>query len=134
MSPGAQNMKTRPDALRTAENVSGSAKHENGTRRPRYRQNMKTRVDAVGTAENESGSAKYEIGSRRTQNRRKRVWERKTLKLDPTPSELPKTRPEAQNMKTGPDALRTAENVSGSAKHENRTQRPRYRLKRVQAF
>jgi hypothetical protein len=26
-----------PDALDTAENVSGSAKHENGTRRPPHR-------------------------------------------------------------------------------------------------
>jgi hypothetical protein len=34
---GEQNMKTRPDALDTAENESGRAKHENGTRRPRYR-------------------------------------------------------------------------------------------------
>jgi hypothetical protein len=33
----AQNMKTGPDALCTVENESGSAKHENGTRRPRYR-------------------------------------------------------------------------------------------------
>jgi hypothetical protein len=38
MSPGAQNMKMRPDALDTSENESGSAKHENGTRRTRYRQ------------------------------------------------------------------------------------------------
>jgi hypothetical protein len=38
MSPGAQNMKTGPDALCIAENVSGSAKYENGTRRPQYRQ------------------------------------------------------------------------------------------------
>jgi hypothetical protein len=37
MSPGAQNMKKGPDALDTAENESGSAKDENGTRRPRYR-------------------------------------------------------------------------------------------------
>jgi hypothetical protein len=31
-------MKTGPDALLTAEYESGSAKYENGTRRPRYRQ------------------------------------------------------------------------------------------------
>jgi hypothetical protein len=30
-------VKTGPDALGTAENESGSAKLENGTRRPRYR-------------------------------------------------------------------------------------------------
>jgi hypothetical protein len=39
MSRGAQNMKMGHDALRTAENVSGSAKHENGTRRPPHRRN-----------------------------------------------------------------------------------------------
>jgi hypothetical protein len=38
MSPGAQNMKTGPDALGNVENESGRGKHENGTRRPRYRQ------------------------------------------------------------------------------------------------
>jgi hypothetical protein len=37
MSPDAQNMKMGPDAFDTAENESVSAKHENGTRRPRYR-------------------------------------------------------------------------------------------------
>jgi hypothetical protein len=37
MSPVAQNMKTRPDALGTAENESESAKHENGTRRRPHR-------------------------------------------------------------------------------------------------
>jgi hypothetical protein len=30
-------MKMGPDAYGTAENESGSEKHENGTRRPRYR-------------------------------------------------------------------------------------------------
>jgi hypothetical protein len=34
---GAQNLKTRPDTLGTAENESGSAKYENKTRHPRYR-------------------------------------------------------------------------------------------------
>jgi hypothetical protein len=37
MSPGAQNIKTRPAVLGTAENDSRRAKHENGTRRPRDR-------------------------------------------------------------------------------------------------
>jgi hypothetical protein len=37
MSPGAQNMEVGHDALDTAENVSESAKLENGTRRCRYR-------------------------------------------------------------------------------------------------
>jgi hypothetical protein len=90
-------MKTGPDAIRSAENVSGSAKHENsterrgavknesecsklenGTRHPQYRgktslgtQNMKTRADTLGTAENESRSAKLENGTRRPRYRRK---------------------------------------------------------------
>jgi hypothetical protein len=68
----------RPDALRTAENKSGSAKHENMSIRPWYR--------------------------------RKRVRERKAWKLDLTPSEEPKMSSGAQNMKTGPDAVGTAEN------------------------
>jgi hypothetical protein len=42
-----------------------------------------------------------------------RVWERKILKLDP-------------------NALSIVENKSGGAKHENKTQRPRYRPKRVE--
>jgi hypothetical protein len=37
MGPGAQNMKTGPDALGTVENETWSAKYENGTRRRRYR-------------------------------------------------------------------------------------------------
>jgi hypothetical protein len=37
MSTGAPNMKNGPDALGTAENESGSAQHEKGTRRTRYR-------------------------------------------------------------------------------------------------
>jgi hypothetical protein len=78
MIPGAQNMKTGPDALGTVENESGGAKHENMTLRPRYRrkcvgerkirkrdptplvppkmspgaQNMNKRRDALGITEN----------------------------------------------------------------------------------
>jgi hypothetical protein len=58
MSPGAQNTKTEPDTLGTAENESGGAKHENGT-------------DALSTVENESGRAKHENGNRRPRYRRK---------------------------------------------------------------
>jgi hypothetical protein len=112
MRPGAQNMKTGPDAIGTAQNGSESAKQENGNRRRRYRkklvrerktrkrdltpsvppkmshgaQNIKSGLDAIGIVENESGSAKHE---------------------------------------TEPDALGTAEIESWSAKHENRTRRPR---------
>jgi hypothetical protein len=82
-------MKMGPDALGIAETVSGSAKHENGTRRPRYR--------------------------------RKLVQGRKTGKWDQTPSVPPKMSIGTQNRKTRPDALGTAENESGRAKHENGT-------------
>jgi hypothetical protein len=73
-----------PGGVGTAENVCGSAKHENGTRRHRYRrkqvreQNMKIGPNALGTAENESGSAKHENGTRRHWYRRKRVQEHGT--------------------------------------------------------
>jgi hypothetical protein len=39
MSPGAQNMKTGPDALGTIQNESSRAKYENWTRRLMYRGN-----------------------------------------------------------------------------------------------
>jgi hypothetical protein len=80
-------MKTGPDTLRTVENVSGSAKHENWTlassvkpkqvRDSKIRkhvptssvpqkispvvQNMKARPDTLDTAENDSGSANMKI-------------------------------------------------------------------------
>jgi hypothetical protein len=104
----AQNIKTGHVAPGTVENESGIAKHENGTRRPRYRrkrvrarkilkrdptpsvpretspgvQNITTGNDTLGSAENESG---------------------------------------AQNIKTGSDALGTAQNENGRTKHENGT-------------
>jgi hypothetical protein len=96
MCSGAQNMKTGLDAVDTAEKEFGRAKHENGSRRPRYRrklvrerktwkhepmpsappktcmgtQNMKTGADALGTVENESGSAKHEHRTRHPRYRR----------------------------------------------------------------
>jgi hypothetical protein len=73
-----------------------------------------------------SPDAKHEDGTRRLCYLRKRVWERKTRKQDPTPPVPPKMSPGAQNMKTGHDALCTAKNESGSAKQENTTRRPRY--------
>jgi hypothetical protein len=92
-------MKTGPDALEITEYESESAKHENGTRRPRYQrkqvrtrntlkrdqtlsvppktsqgeQNMITGPNTLGTDENENGRAKHEIGTRLTRHRRKRV-------------------------------------------------------------
>jgi hypothetical protein len=83
-------MKTRPDALGTAEYEStgpnalgtaeiecGRAKHENETtpsvpsKTSPGEQNMKTGPDALGTAENESGSAKLDNGTRRPRYHRK---------------------------------------------------------------
>jgi hypothetical protein len=58
MSPGGQNMKMRPDALGTAENMSGRTKQETGP-------------DAFGTVENESGSAKHEKVTKRPRYSRK---------------------------------------------------------------
>jgi hypothetical protein len=109
MSRGAQDMKTGPGVLGTAQNDSGTAKHENGTQGPRYRpkqvrerkldpapsvlpktgpgaQNMKIGPGVVGTAQNEYGTAKHKNGTQRT-----------------------------------------VVNKYGSAKHANGTRRPRYR-------
>jgi hypothetical protein len=97
MSPAAQNMKTGADALGTVEKEFGSAKHENGSRHPRYRRksvreqkSMKTGPDALDTAENEYGDVKHENMTRRPPHHRKRVMELKTLKREPTPSLPPK--------------------------------------------
>jgi hypothetical protein len=120
MSPGAQNMKTGPVALNTVENESGRAK-------------KKTGLVALAIAENESWSAKHHNGNRRPRYRRKRVRARKTLKRDPPPSVPLKISPAAQNMKTGPVALGTAENESGRTNLKNGTRHPRYRRKLVRA-
>jgi hypothetical protein len=92
-------------------------------------QNMKTGPDALGTMKNEYGSAKHDNSRVRPRYRRKRVRERKAWKRDPTPSEDLKMSPGAQNLKTGPDAVCTAENEYGDTKQENGTRRPRYRRK-----
>jgi hypothetical protein len=69
---------------------------------------MKMRLDARGTTEDESEA-------------------RKTRKRDPTYSTSPKMSPGAQNMKTEPDDLVTAENESKWANHEYGFGRPLYR-------
>jgi hypothetical protein len=79
-------------------------------------QNLKMGPDALGTAENKSKVAKQENRTQSPQYRRKRVWEGKTWKRDPTPSVPPKMSPGTQNMKAGPDTLRTAENETGDEK------------------
>jgi hypothetical protein len=149
-------MKTGPYTLGTAANESGSIKHENGTRRPRYRrkrvkrcktlkrdpkppelpntslsaQNKKTRPNALDTAENEFGRAKIEkTGPPVTAENESVSPKRKNETRHPWL--LSKTSPGAQNIKTGPDALGTAENEFGSAKHDNGTRRPLYRRKLV---
>jgi hypothetical protein len=130
-------------------------KKENGTRHPRNRrkrvrarktrkrdatppvpsktsqgaQNVKKGPDALGTAKNMFGSGKHE-NEKGQGYRRKRVLASKTRKWDPMPPIPLKTCSGAQNVKTGPDALGTIENESGSAKHEKGTLRHRYRRKR----
>jgi hypothetical protein len=84
---------------------------------------MKTVSHALGTTENEFGSTKYENGTRCPRYRWKRVMARKSWKQDPTPSVPPKMSPGAQNMKTGIEALGTAEKEFGGAKHEKVTRR-----------
>jgi hypothetical protein len=146
------------DALGTIKNEFGSAKYENGIRRPRYRrkwvrerktwklgptpsvppkmdpgaQNMKTTPDALGTTQDEYGSAKHENWTWRPRYSSKRVWERKTWKRDSAPLVLPKTNPEAQNLKTGPNTLFTVKNESRCVKHKNWTRCPRFRPKQLQ--
>jgi hypothetical protein len=61
------------------------------------------------------------------------VRARKTRKRDPSLPVPSKMSQGAQNVKTGPDALGTAENMFGSEKHENEKGNPRYGRKRVQA-
>jgi hypothetical protein len=82
---------------------------------------MKMRPDVLGTMGKESGRAKNENGIGRPRYRPKRIRERKTRKRDLTPSVPPKNNLGAQNYKTGPVTLGTAENEYGLAKHENVT-------------
>jgi hypothetical protein len=94
-------------------------------------QNVKKGPDALGTAENGSGRAKLKNGTSHPRYRRKLVRESRHENGTRRPRPRRKTNPGAQNMKTGHDAIGTAENESGRAKHENRTQRPRHRRKCV---
>jgi hypothetical protein len=125
-SMGAQDMKTGLDALEIAENESGIAKHDKRDLTPfappkmcPIAQNMKTGADAHETAENESGSAKHENRRLCPPHRQKLAQERKLRKRCWTTSVQPKMSTGTQNMKTGPDALGTAENESRSVNHEN---------------
>jgi hypothetical protein len=88
---------------------------------------MKTGADALGTAENMSMSGKHENETGCPRYGQKLVRERKTL--DSMSSVQLKTSPGAQNMKTGPDALGTAENMFGSGKHEKLNETPLVRPK-----
>jgi hypothetical protein len=82
MSPGAQNIKTVPNTLNTADNESKTCKRDTATSVPSKMcpgaLNKKTVPDALGTAEKDSGSAKHENETRRYQYRRKCVRARKT--------------------------------------------------------
>jgi hypothetical protein len=53
------------------------------------------------------------------------------MKTEPDPPGTNENESGAQNMKTGHDALGTAENESERAKYENWIGRPQYRQKRV---
>jgi hypothetical protein len=112
-------MKMGPDALRTAKNKSGRAKNKNGSRRPWYRGKRVWEWDPTPSIPSETSPAGNESG--------KRVRERKTRNHDPTPFVPPRMCQGAQNMKTGFDALGTAENESEHAKLENWTRHPPYR-------
>jgi hypothetical protein len=112
-------MKTGSDALGTVENEYGHAKLKTGpnalgTVKKESGQNMKMGAYALGTVENVSGSAKHENGTRN-------LWYRRKGVRHPPPSVPPKTSLGAPNLKMGPDALGTAGNDAGSAKHENGT-------------
>jgi hypothetical protein len=107
--PGAQNVKKGLNALRTAENESGSMKHENGTRRTRH---CRKRDPTPSVLPKRSSGAQ-------------------NLKIGPEALETVENKSGGQNMKTGTEALGTAETDSGSVKHENGTRRPQNRPKRV---
>jgi hypothetical protein len=123
--PVRKTIKLDP-TLGTAENGFGSAKLDPmRSVKPKMGpgvQSMKPRPDVHDNVENRSESAEPENWTRRARYSRKRVRESVTWKLDPMLEVTPKTGLGAQNMKTGPGALGTAEKRSGSAKHENWTQ------------
>jgi hypothetical protein len=77
---------------------------------------MKIRPDALGTAENGYGTAKQENWIRLLRYRRKRVWERKTLKLDQASSVPSKSGPREYYMKIRPGHLITAQYKSEGEK------------------
>jgi hypothetical protein len=109
----AQNMKTGHDALGTAENESGHAKHEKRTGCPR---NHRKRVRKRKTTKRNPTPSVPSKMSKGAQH----------MKKEPDASVPSKIILGTQNMKTGPDAIGTAENESGLTKHENGTGRHRY--------
>jgi hypothetical protein len=122
MSLGAQNMKTGPDARGIAEDVSGSAKHKNGTRRPRYRRKR------VGRAKHKKLGPTPSVLPSVPPKMSSGAQNMKTEPEAPIPS---KTSLGAQNMESGHDALGTVENKSRNTKRANGTRRPLYRQKRI---
>jgi hypothetical protein len=112
-------MKKGPKALSTAGKESGRAKHENGTRRPRYRRKRFLARKIGKWNQTPSVPPKTSLVSQ-------------NMKMGPDAHGTAGTRPIVQNMKKGPDALGTAEKESGSAKYENGTRRPRYHRNQFQ--
>jgi hypothetical protein len=97
-------MKKGPDALDTSENESMIAKHDNGTRRSRYRRKRARERKTCKRDLTPSVPPKMSPGAQ-------------NMKSGPDALTTTETSPGAQNMKMGPDALDTSENESVSAKH-----------------
>jgi hypothetical protein len=76
---------------------------------------MKTRADDLGTADDESWRAKLENESRGIEGIRS------SFHVLRARTNFRETSPRDQNIKTGVDALGTAENESGRTKYENGT-------------
>jgi hypothetical protein len=81
---------------------------------------MKTGANDLGTIENQSGHAKHKNGTQCPRYCRKQVRANKIWKWDSTHAVPPKMTPGAQNVKTGPSTLGTAENESGHSKKKTR--------------
>jgi hypothetical protein len=78
-----------------------------------------------------SGSRTSELSSHSDENVVQDTHRKGVTEEASEPHALRKSSPGVQNLKTGPHALGTAENESGSVKHEKGTRRPQYRRKRV---
>jgi hypothetical protein len=109
-------MKTGPNAHETAENESGSAKHENGTRRPPH---CRKRVRERKTIKRDPTPSLPPKMSTDAQKKKK----------GPNALDIAENEFGSQKIKTGADALGIAENESASAKKENGIRRPPHHWK-----